>query len=367
MEFMSLPQFLDQGRISPEDWEKSRCDWGSLKFIAEDYERRKSAYIGAAEQISSRLRMFENVHSVRWRIKDTLGLLKKIVRKKAAEEPKPKWLDLSVDNYFNVFTDLVGVRALHLFKEDCVSIDESIRSVWNMAEDVLVYTRRGDEVFPEIINRGATEEIHKDGYRSIHYIIETSPEKEKILAELQVRTIFQEGWSEIDHKVKYPDYSDNNEVKVFLDLFNGLAGSADDMGSFVRTLTSVLGVAESEKNKAFEEKAKAVAERDQALKDIAAHIEELEALKVEDSKSKAIINKMRKNMSIVDGSQKALAQMQKIILDDQGKNPTARFYSSPVVNNILKPHSIAGAVLSSKVNELLKQYGLNSASSEEGK
>ncbi len=53
---------------------------------------------------------------------------------------------------------------------------------------------------------------------------------------MQVRTIFEEGWSEIDHKVRYPNFSEEQTTKYFLDIFNRLAGSADEMGSFVKAL-----------------------------------------------------------------------------------------------------------------------------------
>jgi hypothetical protein len=54
--------------------------------------------------------------------------------------------------------------------------------------------------------------------------------------ELQVRTIFEEGWSEIDHRIRYPRQSDNPYLANFLAIFNRLAGSADEMGTFIKAL-----------------------------------------------------------------------------------------------------------------------------------
>jgi hypothetical protein len=57
-----------------------------------------------------------------------------------------------------------------------------------------------------------------------------------VIAEVQVRTIFEEGWSEIDHKTRYPYNLDNLILGALLNLFNRLAGSADEMGTFINFL-----------------------------------------------------------------------------------------------------------------------------------
>jgi len=57
---------------------------------------------------------------------------------------------------------------------------------------------------------------------------------------LQVRTIFEEGWSEIDHKVRYPRQSNDPELGFLLAIFNRLAGSADEMGTFTKILAANL-------------------------------------------------------------------------------------------------------------------------------
>lgn len=72
------------------------------------------------------------------------------------------------------------------------------------------------------------------GYRSIHYIVIDAPnQRDKFFAEIQVRTIFEEAWSEIDHRVRYPDYSEDPLLEEFLLILNRIAGSADEMGSFL--------------------------------------------------------------------------------------------------------------------------------------
>jgi hypothetical protein len=56
----------------------------------------------------------------------------------------------------------------------------------------------------------------------------------RILSELE------EAWSEIDHRVRYPSFSDDRLLAAFLLTFNRVAGTADEMGSFVHALASAL-------------------------------------------------------------------------------------------------------------------------------
>ena len=268
----------------------ANIEWHILDAIASDYKDSYQALQSVAEQVSSRIRTFDGVHSVRWRIKDTLHLLKKIVRKRAETEPKDKWVNIDSSNYLSIVTDLIGVRALHLFRDECLTIDDEIRKTWNLAEPVLIFKRDGDRIQPEMVERGGQETVHEAGYRSIHYIAQTQPEKTEFLVEIQVRTIFQEGWSEIDHRVKYPDYSDNPQLAIFLGVFNGLAGSADEMGSFVQELTKILHASEQ----ANLGRELAVAERDKTLLDMNEQLRDYEELLKEQPKGKATIQQLEK-------------------------------------------------------------------------
>lgn len=236
---MTKEEFLLKSGIPFEDLERSGLDWHQLEQIAKHHETASKTLALHGGAIANRLQEFDGVHSVRWRVKDTLGLLKKIVRKNLEIPTKEKWKTITPQNYRSVVSDLIGVRALHLLKEDCLIVDEQIRSTWEIT-DVSIFKRDGDRQLTEIIERGAREDIHDAGYRSIHYDIAYSPEKAPILVEVQVRTIFQEGWSEIDHKVKYPDFSESDLLIHYLDLFNGLSGTADDMGSFVIKLDKLI-------------------------------------------------------------------------------------------------------------------------------
>ncbi len=117
----------------------------------------------------------------------------------------------------------------------------------------------------------------------------------KIFSEIQVRTIFEEGWSEIDHKVRYPNFMDNKLVSYFLTIFNRMSGSADEMGTFVNDLVADIKWKELQ----LDLKQKEQTEHLQKIEDLAQALsKERSASKSKDSnldKLKAEISSLRKS------------------------------------------------------------------------
>ncbi len=133
----------------------------------------------------------------------------------------------------------MGIRAIHLFKDECIAIDKQIKEHFNITEGPIANIRPGDSDYLYRDN-GIEIDTRDSGYRSIHYIVSDSSRKRETYSEIQVRTIFEEGWSEIDHQVRYPNFSDDETLKEFLGVFNRIAGAADEMGSFVRGLSQTV-------------------------------------------------------------------------------------------------------------------------------
>lgn len=286
---LTVEEFLKRNRIDVDAWEAANIEWTTLQEIAKDHDAMSANLENSAELFAKVIQKFSGVHSVRWRVKDSEHLIAKIVRKRS--EGNKKYVDITSSNYFERVTDLVGVRALHLFKEDCFSINAAIKAEWNPIETPVAYIREGDS--EGLKNRFAKEglevKIHPAGYRSVHYVIESAPLKRKIISEIQVRTIFEEGWSEIDHKIRYPNFSDNELVKYFLEIFNRMSGSADDMGGFVRGLTATLSQLEGDVDIARKEKEASVRDMEQALS-------QLESVKKQDSASKESVAKLKEEV-----------------------------------------------------------------------
>jgi len=293
MQGRSLESFLSTNNLSQDEWERSGADWEVLQAIADHHIARNHSLCTAAEAIAGRIRTFPGVHSVRWRVKNADHLLEKIVRKKLEPEKNRAYVNINVDNYTKVVTDLVGVRALHLFKDECVAIDTEIRRNWD-SKEVIIYIRKGEQhlVSEELKQAGGKPKEHGKGYRSVHYIIKTKPEKFQIFAEVQVRTLFEEGWSEIDHKVRYPNFSKNPTVELFLGIFNGLAGSADEMGSFVKLLAQV-----TEDTNAL--RTLAEMERDQALEQANQTLQQLEEARNDAERYRELNAKLKGQIDLV--------------------------------------------------------------------
>lgn len=89
------------------------------------------------------------------------------------------------------------------------------------------------------------KEHHLD-YRSVHYLVRSRPTKEPQVAEIQVRTIFEEGWSEIDHAVRYPVEQCSQHAAHMLAVLNRIAGGADEIGSCVRNIQRERSAADAE-------------------------------------------------------------------------------------------------------------------------
>jgi len=143
----------------------------------------------------------EAVHSCKRRLKDSTHLAEKIRRKSQSGS------EINEANLFSVVTDLAGVRVLHLFQEAFGDIDAVIRRKisdgdWTLGERPKAYTWDPDNViyfnkFDLDVSQKAT------AYTSVHYLIRPRTDS-PICCEIQVRTLFEEIWGEVDHRINYP-------------------------------------------------------------------------------------------------------------------------------------------------------------------
>ena len=233
---LNKENFLEKYNIGEDEFTKAKIEWKLLDKIYNDYLSVMDELEAHAEYIAKAfLKLKSSVHSVKYRVKDAEHLIEKIIRKKLENSSR----DITIENYREQITDLVGVRILHLFKDEWEEIHDFIANNWGLNEQATANVRDGDntDCFKE---KNCNIKVHKAGYRSVHYLINSRPRNKDIITEIQVRTIFEEAWSEIDHKVRYP-YDTNNEMLAeYLVVFNRLAGSADEMGTFLKTLVNKL-------------------------------------------------------------------------------------------------------------------------------
>lgn len=231
--------FLKVHHIPEEDLENNHISWDALTALYLDFNEYKSTYQSQAEFIAITLRAHKKIHFVKSRVKDSERLIEKIIRK----TPERKAIhgadfQFTVDNYKEEITDLIGIRAIHIFKEDWEDIHNFISNTWKIIE-ITANVREGDDTqrFEEL---NITINSRKSGYRSVHYLIEFFPTNQKVIAEIQVRTIFEEGYGEIDHQLRYSHKEIPAILASNLLLFNRIAGSSDEMASFINLLNKNL-------------------------------------------------------------------------------------------------------------------------------
>lgn len=262
----SIDNFLDNNPQLQNIVLQQNIDSSVLEAIYKDYIKYINTYKNQADFIANILRSNPSIHTVKSRIKNPDRLIEKVIRK--TENRKSKYgfdFQFSLENYKEEINDFIGIRVIHIFKEQWRDIHEFIVNTWKVVE-ISANVRDGDnvEVFDEldidVISRSS-------GYRSVHYLIEFSPTNEKVIAEIQVRTIFEEGYGEIDHRLRYSHHEIPEILKSNLLLFNRIIGSADEMASLINTLS---------KEKALEE---ITSKELEYLSIIEAQRREIEALK----------------------------------------------------------------------------------------
>lgn len=207
-----------------------------LEEIYNDYIKYKDSYENQASFIANILRSNDNIHSVKSRVKAPDRLIEKVIRKTADRKEKyGKDFKFTEDNYKNEINDLIGIRVIHIFKDQWESIHDFIIRTWKVIE-ITANVRDGDntKVFDDL---DIEVRSRQSGYRSVHYLVEFYPTNKKVIAEIQVRTIFEEGYGEIDHRLRYSHNEIPEILKSNLLLFNRIVGSADEMASLINTLS----------------------------------------------------------------------------------------------------------------------------------
>jgi putative GTP pyrophosphokinase len=180
---------------------------------------------------------FPEVHSVKSRLKDAGHLRRKIVRKQATDDP------ITVDNLFTRITDLAGVRVLHLYQEQSRAIHAAIidkvenERDWVFNEPPKAYTW-DPEAQGFFANMGLEVQVKDSFYTSVHYLVRPRTDSPHC-CEIQVRTLFEEIWGEVDHTLNYPNPTDNLACREQLRVLTKVVGAGSRLvDAIFRTASS---------------------------------------------------------------------------------------------------------------------------------
>ncbi|MBB6609429.1 hypothetical protein H7F15_00115 [Pontibacter sp. Tf4] len=234
---------LSELNESTESLHTKGLDADTLAAIYNDYSSRLPALTGIAEQVVQTLRKAEGVHALTHRLKDPLHLLQKIIRKKK-EYPSR---DLHPGNYLDYINDLIGIRVLHLYKADWQTIGNYIEQVWPLKRQPYAYIpeHSAAAIVQLYKNSNCKLVYHPAGYQAVHYVIATQPGKQRYYAEIQLRTLLEEAWSEIDHRFRYPDHEHSALTDALLRILHSFTTNADETITQIKALADELNASTS--------------------------------------------------------------------------------------------------------------------------
>jgi len=128
------------------------------------------------------------IHSIRMRVKDPASLARKLSRP-----------DKTYDELWDV-TDLIGLRIITFF-------DDEVDQIGRMVEARLPVD------FQHSVDKRRHQMEGRFGYRSLHYIFrlaehpfEVDPEGPQPRCEIQIRTMLEHAWAEIEHDLGYKSH-----------------------------------------------------------------------------------------------------------------------------------------------------------------
>ena len=177
------------------------------------------------------------VHSVKSRLKDRDHLRDKICRKWEESDP------ITAENVFEKIMDLAGVRVLHLYQDQFPKIHAEIldkverQKDWVLVEPPKAYTWDPEtrQFFEEL---KVSVEIKESYYTSVHYVVRPRLDS-PLCCEIQVRTLFEEIWGEVDHSLNYPNASANLACREQLKVLAKLVGAGSRLvDSIFRSATT---------------------------------------------------------------------------------------------------------------------------------
>jgi putative GTP pyrophosphokinase len=165
-----------------------------ISDFTEWYNQQLPYHQRAIEHCGSLIKRIPEVIEVNARIKSIDGCVSKFKRKYLP--------NLEPDTPFNIqsyISDLVGLRAVCYYSEDVTAIKKAIKKYFRVI-DITDKTRQMEQT------------DNKFGYKSLHLQLALKKKKDaskdlieisQIAFELQIRTVIQDAWSVLDHKIKY--------------------------------------------------------------------------------------------------------------------------------------------------------------------
>ncbi len=166
------------------------------------------------------------IHFIKYRIKDEWSLrakLEKILTNEGSQDLVGR------------VTDFAGLRIIHLHMDQLSSIHPLVSDILDEQKCELLETKAHcwDMEYEDLFRRVGVEAVQRSSmYTTVHYDIMANQRK-KITCELQVRSLMEELWGEVSHRINYPKESPSvscqDQLKVLARLTSGCGRLVDSI------------------------------------------------------------------------------------------------------------------------------------------
>lgn len=178
------------------------------------------------------------IHSYKTRVKDPEHLRDKLVRKGNDSILNGERFDFNKENLFEKINDLAGFRILHLHTTQFEQINIELKKIFDEQRWEIIEgpnARTWDDENRAYFNRiGVDTSQNANMYTSVHYILKPN-NSTSLTCEIQVRTLMEEVWGEVDHKINYPhkstSHSCREQIKTLARVTSGCSRLVDSIFS----------------------------------------------------------------------------------------------------------------------------------------
>jgi ppGpp synthetase/RelA/SpoT-type nucleotidyltranferase len=166
-------------------------------------------------------RLKDLAHSVKWRVKDPGHLRVKLIRKGLEAKAQGHEFPYTMENFFKKMNDLAGFRILHLHTSQIEEINKELLAIFKEQRWLKIEGPKArtwdDEYRQYFTSIGIKTEKSPSLYTSVHYVVQPNS-RTQLTCEIQVRTLMEEVWGEVDHQINYPEKANSlscrEQIKV---------------------------------------------------------------------------------------------------------------------------------------------------------
>lgn len=234
---MGLLERRDKAEVDPIDSVIKYYQDKQTHFLLEQFLAQVKTFFELNPSLHTQ--PFPTIHSIKFRLKDPSHLRDKLERK------AKRGINVVPETLFKEVTDLVGVRILHLYQDQFIDVHSEISKKvmsgdWAFGEPPKAYTWDPEtkSFFDQL---GITTEVKDSYYTSVHYLVKPNNNSD-LCCEIQVRTLFEEIWGEIDHAINYPHQTESIACREQLRVLSKLVSTGTRLSdSIFRSYNEHLG------------------------------------------------------------------------------------------------------------------------------